>query len=108
MASFLNWQLGLPEKNIVSYDFDLAQSDPSDANTNSTTLFSDDTDDKSRRNANPELSIAVQQEVSIKGILHTALSFLFPVRSIFTNTPRPSLGHCVQAKFIDLCFLSLF
>ncbi|CAO2826815.1 unnamed protein product [Amaranthus hypochondriacus] len=54
--------LGLAEKNIVSYDLDLAQSDPSDANTNSTTLFSDDTDDKSRRNANPEMSIAVQQE----------------------------------------------
>ncbi|KAF2318004.1 hypothetical protein GH714_041331 [Hevea brasiliensis] len=35
-------------KNILNYEFDLVASDPSDANTNSTTLFSDDTDDKSR------------------------------------------------------------
>ncbi|XP_021761586.1 two-component response regulator-like APRR1 [Chenopodium quinoa] len=54
--------LGLAEKNIVSYDFEIAASDPSDANTNSTTLFSDDTDDKSRRSVNPEMSIAMQQE----------------------------------------------
>lgn len=54
--------LGLAEKNIVSYDFDLAASDPSDANTNSTTLFSDDTDDKSRRSVNPDMSLTIQQE----------------------------------------------
>ncbi|XP_026438877.1 two-component response regulator-like APRR1 [Papaver somniferum] len=41
--------LGLVEKNILSYDIDLAVSDPSDPNTNSLTLFSDDTDDKSRK-----------------------------------------------------------
>ncbi|XP_010547769.1 PREDICTED: two-component response regulator-like APRR1 isoform X2 [Tarenaya hassleriana] len=44
--------LGLSEKNILSYDFDLVGSDPSDANTNSTNLFSDDTDDKSLRCTN--------------------------------------------------------
>lgn len=49
----------------MNYDFDLAQSDPSDANTNSTTLFSDDTDDKSRRTVNPEMSITVQQEEEV-------------------------------------------
>ncbi|KAK7304648.1 hypothetical protein VNO77_42533 [Canavalia gladiata] len=54
--------LGLVEKNILSYDFDLVASDPSDANTNSTTLFSDDTDDKSKRSTNPETGISVQQE----------------------------------------------
>ncbi|KAL2340742.1 hypothetical protein Fmac_008682 [Flemingia macrophylla] len=54
--------LGLVEKNILNYDFDLVASDPSDANTNSTTLFSDDTDDKSKRNTNPEAGISVQQE----------------------------------------------
>ncbi|KAL8123585.1 two-component response regulator-like APRR1 [Apium graveolens] len=48
--------LGLPEKNIVNYDFDPVASDPSDANTNSTTLFSDDTDDRSRKNPEPCLS----------------------------------------------------
>ncbi|KAK7411433.1 hypothetical protein VNO78_02866 [Psophocarpus tetragonolobus] len=54
--------LGLVEKNILNYDFDLVASDPSDANTNSTTLFSDDTDDKSKRSTNPEAGISVQQE----------------------------------------------
>ncbi|KAM7269771.1 hypothetical protein ACFE04_025268 [Oxalis oulophora] len=46
--------LGLAEKNILSY-VDLVASDPSDANTNSTTLFSDDTDDKSQKNINLEI-----------------------------------------------------
>ncbi|KAL5064828.1 hypothetical protein RYX36_026565 [Vicia faba] len=54
--------LGLIENNIVNYDFDLVASDPSDANTNSTTLFSDDTDDRSKRNTNPEPGISIQQE----------------------------------------------
>ncbi|KAJ7978456.1 Two-component response regulator-like [Quillaja saponaria] len=53
--------LGLVEKNILNYDFDLVVSDPSDANTNSTTLFSDDTDDKSRRSNNPETGTGVIQ-----------------------------------------------
>ncbi|XP_040986764.1 two-component response regulator-like APRR1 [Juglans microcarpa x Juglans regia] len=51
--------LGLAEKNILNYDFDLVTSDPSDANTNSTTLFSDDTDDKS---TNPEMGMSTHQE----------------------------------------------
>lgn len=54
--------LGLVEKNILNYDFDLVVSDPSDANTNSTTLFSDDTDDKSKRSTNPEIGMPIQQE----------------------------------------------
>ncbi|KAF6156184.1 hypothetical protein GIB67_008001 [Kingdonia uniflora] len=40
---------GLTEKKILNYDFDLVASDPNDVNTNNTTLFSDDTDDKSRK-----------------------------------------------------------
>ena len=62
---FLFWQLGLVENNILNYDFDLVASDPSDANTNSTTLFSDDTDDKSKRSTNPEAGISVQQEQEV-------------------------------------------
>eukprot|EP00256_Glycine_max_P057346 XP_014625173.1 two-component response regulator-like APRR1 isoform X2 [Glycine max] len=54
--------LGLVENNILNYDFDLVASDPSDANTNSTTLFSDDTDDKSKRGTNPETGVLIQQE----------------------------------------------
>lgn len=58
----LCWQLGLAEKNILNYDFDPVASDPSDANTNSTTLFSDDTDDLSRRSTNPEMGMSTHQE----------------------------------------------
>lgn len=54
--------LGLIENNILNYDFDLVASDPSDANTNSATFFSDDTDDKSKRSNNPEAGISIQQE----------------------------------------------
>lgn len=52
--------MGLAEKNILNCDFDLGASDPSDANTNSTTLFSDDTDEKCYRVAN--LDIPTQHE----------------------------------------------
>ncbi|KAK9926047.1 hypothetical protein M0R45_023301 [Rubus argutus] len=47
--------LGLAEKNVFSYDFDMVVSDPSDPNTNS---FSDDTEDKSHKSADPEISAA--------------------------------------------------
>ncbi|XP_047974868.1 two-component response regulator-like APRR1 isoform X1 [Salvia hispanica] len=58
--------LGLVEKNIISYDFDLVVSDHSDdANTNSTTLFSDDTDDNSRKSTNPEMCVSTHQENEI-------------------------------------------
>ncbi|CAN7024453.1 unnamed protein product [Brassica oleracea var. botrytis] len=48
--------LGLAEKNMFSYDFDLVGSDPSDPNTNSTNLFSDDTDDRTIRSQRGALS----------------------------------------------------
>ncbi|XP_044477170.1 two-component response regulator-like APRR1 [Mangifera indica] len=54
--------LGLAEKNILNCEFDLVASDPSDANTNSTTVFSDDTDDRSRRSTNPETGMSTHQE----------------------------------------------
>ncbi|XP_073011957.1 two-component response regulator-like PRR1 [Typha latifolia] len=54
--------LGLSEKDIFNHDFELALSDPSDANTNSTTLLSDDTDDKPRENAYKEMSNSNQRE----------------------------------------------
>lgn len=54
--------LGLIEKNILNYNLELVESDPSDANTNSTTLFSDDTDDKSKKNTNSEMDLSMQKE----------------------------------------------
>lgn len=54
--------LGLVEKNVINYDFALVVSDPSDANTNSTTLFSDDTNGKSRKSINPETGPSSEQD----------------------------------------------
>ncbi|XP_065877762.1 two-component response regulator-like APRR1 [Euphorbia lathyris] len=54
--------LGLAEKSMLNYEFDMVVSDPSDANTNSTTLFSDDTDDRSRKCTNPEMGASIHQE----------------------------------------------
>lgn len=59
---FLHQQLGLAEKNILNFDPDLVASDPSDGNTNSTTLFSDDTDDKTRKSTNPGNCASTHQE----------------------------------------------
>ncbi|GKA88992.1 two-component response regulator-like APRR1 [Tanacetum coccineum] len=57
-------QLGLAEKNILNCEFDPMHSDHSDANTNSTTLFSeDDTEEKSRRSSNPDISLSIPREV---------------------------------------------
>lgn len=62
------WQLGIAEKNFVNYDLDPVATEPSDANTNSTALFSDDTDDKSHKSNNLEMAMSVLQEdeVSVK------------------------------------------
>ncbi|KAF2945880.1 hypothetical protein DAI22_02g249300 [Oryza sativa Japonica Group] len=54
--------LGLSEKNFFNDNFELALSEPSDANTNSTTLLSDDTDDKPKENINQETSTSNQHE----------------------------------------------
>ncbi|KAI4326614.1 hypothetical protein MLD38_031907 [Melastoma candidum] len=54
--------LGMAEKKVLICDFDFVGSDPSDANTNSTTLFSDETDDKSWKSANPEVPLFTHQE----------------------------------------------
>nr|GEW05391.1 two-component response regulator-like APRR1 [Tanacetum cinerariifolium] len=56
--------LGLTEKQLVNCEFDLIPSDHSDVNTNST-MFSDDTEERSRRSVNPELSVSIHQENEI-------------------------------------------
>lgn len=47
----------------------MVASDPSDANTNSTNLFSDDTDDKSRKNSNPEACVSTHQQDEVSLIV---------------------------------------
>lgn len=56
------WQLGLAKIHILNYDLDLVASDPSDANTKTTTLFLDDMDDRSWKSANPEIVVPANQE----------------------------------------------
>lgn len=58
----------------MNYDFDPVASDPSDANTNSTTLFSDDTDDLSRRSTNPEMGMSTHQEDEAPEVWHLKIS----------------------------------
>ncbi|KAF7838492.1 Two-component response regulator-like APRR1 [Senna tora] len=66
---------GMKMLKYIARDKDLHRipvitSDPSDANTNSTTLFSDDTEeDKSRRSTNPEIGISIQQEHEASSIV---------------------------------------
>ena len=66
---YLFWQLGLAEKNMLSYDFDLVGSDQSDPNTNSTNLFSDDTDDRSLRSTNSQRGNLSHQENEVRKYL---------------------------------------
>lgn len=54
--------LGLPEKNFFNDNFELVLSEPSDANTNSTTLLSDETDDRPKENMNQETGTSNQRE----------------------------------------------
>lgn len=65
----LFWQLGLAEKNMLSYDLDFVGSDPSDPNTNSTNVFSDDTDDRSLRSTNPQRGTLSHQENEVRKYL---------------------------------------
>ncbi|GFZ17585.1 CCT motif -containing response regulator protein [Actinidia rufa] len=66
--------LGLAEKNIMNYDFDLLPSDPSYTNTNSTNLFSDDTDDKSWKCSNQEMCMSIHQEDEVNPALRQKMS----------------------------------
>ncbi|OIT29753.1 PREDICTED: two-component response regulator-like APRR1 [Nicotiana attenuata] len=90
--------LGLAEKNILSYDFDLVVSDPSDPNTNSTTLFSDDTDDRSRKSVNLEACPSIQQEDEVSAsttAAHIETTHVFPseCQSDVPGTNERQTGH---------------
>ncbi|KAA8542467.1 hypothetical protein F0562_023397 [Nyssa sinensis] len=79
--------LGLAEKNILNYDLDLVASDPSDANTNSATLFSDDTDDKSRKSANPEMCASTHQDDESNAVIAAAALVEPPLADSFECLP---------------------
>ncbi|KAH9295291.1 hypothetical protein KI387_038879 [Taxus chinensis] len=86
--------MGLTEKNIIggnlNHDFDLLASDPSESNTNSTTWFSDDTDDKKLRSCTgPELStLATHPECESKDSPRLELSLKRSFDSHF-EAPQP-------------------
>ena len=55
----------MPEKNFFHDNFELVLSEPSDANTNSTTLLSDETDDRPKENMNQETGTSNQLEYEV-------------------------------------------
>ncbi|KOM33294.1 hypothetical protein LR48_Vigan01g285000 [Vigna angularis] len=84
-----DYLLGLVENNILNYEFELVASDPSDANTNSTTLFSDDTDDKSKRSTNPETVVSIQQEEEVN--IATATNVVVELPSALVSEYQPDV-----------------
>ncbi|KAE8678520.1 Detected protein of confused Function [Hibiscus syriacus] len=62
-AGFLGREARQPiPRELIILDYFVLASDPGDANTNSTTLFSDDTADKSRKATNPEMRAPIHLE----------------------------------------------
>ena len=55
----------MPEKNFFNDNLELVLSEPSDANTNSTTLLSDETDDRPKENRNQETGTSNQLEYEV-------------------------------------------
>jgi pseudo-response regulator 1 len=55
----------MPEKNFFIDNLELVLSEPSDANTNSTTLLSDETYDKPKENRNHETNTLNQHEYEV-------------------------------------------
>lgn len=59
-------QLGMIEKDVFLHDFEMPTSEPTDANTNSTTPISDDTYDTLNVVSNLELSISNHPECEVR------------------------------------------
>ncbi|CAN6714096.1 unnamed protein product [Malus baccata var. baccata] len=87
--------LGLAEKNLINY-VDLVISDPSGSNTTSTTLFSDDTDDKS---GNPETGTSAPEEDKSAAV---AAAMELPVKRISEFQPDdPGISDRQTGKFLS-------
>ncbi|KAI3685079.1 hypothetical protein L6452_34312 [Arctium lappa] len=93
--------LGLAEKNIMNCEFDPVPSDPSDANTNSTTLFSDDTDEKSRKSSNPEMSVSIPREDESNVIMSPGLVNTQLIDSSDDRPNVPEINEQQRGKFIS-------
>jgi len=88
----LFWQLGLVKNNILNDEFELVASDSRDANANSTTLFSDDTDDKSKRSTNPETVASIEQEQEVNA------------RKQYLNSKRKNVMGFTELEIHDFLF----
>lgn len=89
--------LGLAEKNIMNCEFDVVPSDPSDANTNSTTMFSDDTE--SRKSSNPEISVSIPPEDESNMITPPTLVTTQQLVNLSDNRPNvPEINEQQRGK----------
>lgn len=94
-------QLGLSEKEVFNHDFELALSDPSDANTNSTTLLSDDTDDKLKGNSNQETGASNHREYEASlGFPWNHLPFCLVHKSYISDTYLTKDWKTLQIFFL--------
>ncbi|KAH7856877.1 hypothetical protein Vadar_006515 [Vaccinium darrowii] len=93
--------LGLADKNMLNYDFDVVPSDPSDANTNSTTLFSDDTDERSRKSTNPDICVATRQEDEVNAMQSQVMCNANTAAAPLEPPPKNSLDNCPDVPGIS-------
>lgn len=92
--------LGLTEKKLINCEFNLVLSDHSDVNTNST-VFSDDTDEKSRKSANPEISLSIHHRYEINGILAPGPSDKQLVRLSTDRSNLPKTNDHQRGQFMS-------
>ncbi|XP_042427678.1 two-component response regulator-like PRR1 isoform X2 [Zingiber officinale] len=85
--------LNMREKDVFSHDFEMLLSDPSDANTNSTILISDDTDDQYMV-MNPESKVLNNPECesNLSPIEATCKNSLDDVQSTLVDSDRAVLA----------------
>ncbi|XP_024976521.1 two-component response regulator-like APRR1 isoform X1 [Cynara cardunculus var. scolymus] len=92
--------LGLAEKKIMICEFDLVPSDLSDVNTNST-MFSDDTDEKSRKSAHPEMSVSTHWRDEINVMLAPGSADTQLVRLSNARSNVPETNDHLRGEFIS-------
>lgn len=89
--------LGLTEKKMMNCEFDMVYSDHSDVNTVST-MLSDDTDEKSLKCANPEMSLSIRHGTELapdsSDVQHVSLS---TVKSNLPDTHDHQRGRFMSA-----------
>jgi hypothetical protein len=102
----------LPEKNFFNDNFELVLSEPSDANTNSTTLLSDETDDTPKENMNQETGTSNQREyeVTLGSLSQSRYSFccfsVFPLLRLDVATKMCPFSTHLAELIEELCIVN--